>query len=619
MKFLKIFKKKSPTPLPTSNLICNIHWAEVQRELSQEIKETSISKPIVNNKNVSHFAPAPVNHSNCWSSDSSNTNSNSRHSWSSVSLSSSTKTTSAEPFPEENFSRASSPGTEPVKSSMIDDISLVDVEQYEERRQQKLAKVRRKVSRVDSLKKFLFSSRLEEKKTKQMENSWFFNRAPIMNDHGYKASCLEVHDRWLGVQQNKIEEEDMDDDDKLSCLVNINMDIRSDSRCVMSDSPDSRCVMGNSDDKRYDTDVMSYHMNTSHETSFDVDSDLTYIKAKDNQIIDAHIEPHNKRKSAINKNLNKNEDCVMQSKHTRSNLDKSHIRFAKDANVKYEESVPSSGYDSDCLQVSDSGHTKRVSRSVSQPSHQVRKKLLQNLEKPQQKYLRMTVYKPEEENLGVIITSSTNTNGFIIAHIDPGSVIHSDGRFRTGDKIIRINGHNLMDLTINQVREILKNSGNQVEIDVLRSNSSERKTGAKLSKSESLRIFRATPAVDNNSTDQKITKSNVVTERIITPKGNLTKTIITISGSENLSSKPVQWNAVDIDIDTGDKVSHSGPSDVSIHYVRFLMGHNCPGVGVVLEGSPDEGIYVEHVLEGGQAHLAPRPGLLPGFVAQLGG
>ena len=111
--------------------------------------------------------------------------------------------------------------------------------------------------------------------------------------------------------------------------------------------------MGNSDDKRYDTDVMSYHMNTSHETSFDVDSDLTYIKAKDNQIIDTHIEQHNKRKSAINKNLNKNEDCVMQSKHTRSNLDKSHIRFAKDANVKYEESVPSSGYDSDCLQVRD--------------------------------------------------------------------------------------------------------------------------------------------------------------------------------------------------------------------------------------------------------------------------
>ena len=67
------------------------------------------------------------------------------------------------------YSRASSPSTEPIKSCMIDDISLVDVEQYEEKRQA-LAKVRRKVSRVDSLKKFLFSSRVEEKKSKQIDN-----------------------------------------------------------------------------------------------------------------------------------------------------------------------------------------------------------------------------------------------------------------------------------------------------------------------------------------------------------------------------------------------------------------------------------------------------------------
>ena len=66
--------------------------------------------------------------------------------------------------------RASSPGTEVVKSSVMDDISLEDVEQFEEKR---LAQVRRKVSRVDSLKRFLFSSRLEEKKNKnnsQLEN-----------------------------------------------------------------------------------------------------------------------------------------------------------------------------------------------------------------------------------------------------------------------------------------------------------------------------------------------------------------------------------------------------------------------------------------------------------------
>ena len=78
------------------------------------------------------------------------------------------------------MSRASSPGTVGVKSSMIDDISLEDVETFEERRLVRYCtvlyrtvlyctvllarvKVRRKVSRVDSLKKFLmFGSRLAE-------------------------------------------------------------------------------------------------------------------------------------------------------------------------------------------------------------------------------------------------------------------------------------------------------------------------------------------------------------------------------------------------------------------------------------------------------------------------
>ena len=91
----------------------------------------------------------------------------------------------------------------------------------------------------------------------------------------------------------------------------------------------------------------------------------------------------------------------------------------------------------------------------------------------------------------MIITSSSSTNGFLIAHIDPDSVIHRDGRFRTGDKIVRINGHNLLDLTISQVREILKFSGNKVELEIMREDGPGNQT--KLSKSESLRIFRALP------------------------------------------------------------------------------------------------------------------------------
>ena len=98
-------------------------------------------------------------------------------------MSSSGQTNSAGVFPEECFSRASSPGTEAVKSTMTDDISLEDVEQFEEKR---MAQVRRKVSRVDSLKKFLFSSRLEsrleEKIKKNKSNSNMQNlRRPALN------------------------------------------------------------------------------------------------------------------------------------------------------------------------------------------------------------------------------------------------------------------------------------------------------------------------------------------------------------------------------------------------------------------------------------------------------
>ena len=60
----------------------------------------------------------------------------------------------------------------------------------------------------------------------------------------------------------------------------------------------------------------------------------------------------------------------------------------------------------------------------------------------------MIVFKPSSESLGVIITSSKSTNGFVIAHTDPGSVIDRDGRFRTGDRIVKINGHDLVELTI---------------------------------------------------------------------------------------------------------------------------------------------------------------------------
>ena len=89
---------------------------------------------------------------------------------------------------------------------------------------------------------------------------------------------------------------------------------------------------------------------------------------------------------------------------------------------------------------------------------------------------KLTVFKPSQESLGIIVTSSpgcSQAQGLTIAQINPGSVIARDGRFHTGDRIVRINDHALVDLTISQVREILANSGNQVKLEIV-SNSSQR-------------------------------------------------------------------------------------------------------------------------------------------------
>ena len=99
-------------------------------------------------------------------------------------------------------------------------------------------------------------------------------------------------------------------------------------------------------------------------------------------------------------------------------------------------------------------------------------------------------------------------------------------------------------------------------------------------------------------------QSNVVTERIITPMGNLTKTIITIPDN----TQPT-WNMVDIDIDTGDNIldddkegvdDHDDEvSDVSVHYVR-LKGQQH---GLLLDTYDDGGVFVEDI----NSHCTSNP------------
>ena len=242
---------------------------------------------------------------------------------------------------------------------MNDDISLEDVETFEERR---LSKVRRKVSRVDSLKKFLFSSKLDEKKPKQTEQSSPLGlacpRPLIASAPGYRASCLEVHDRWLGVQQSVLREEpEEDEEDNLSCLVNINMDIgsgRAEARRVREGtmSPDSR----------YREELRS------------PDSLMTSLQSGplDSSLLDTTL--------TMSDEESRYGDIVSRS--FRPDFPPVSVSRPRRNPVSFTRNLPSA-FHSEVT-----GQSSRVSRSHSQPSHSVRMKVLANNEhKLKEQYL----------------------------------------------------------------------------------------------------------------------------------------------------------------------------------------------------------------------------------------
>ena len=109
MKFFKLFKKKPPPSSNSPNLICNIHWAEVQRELSQDIMKDTLmdsntGNGVMNNKNA--LTRHVTVHNNIgWNSAEEDNLSSESNSWSSISLSNSSKSNIQENLQEENFSR----------------------------------------------------------------------------------------------------------------------------------------------------------------------------------------------------------------------------------------------------------------------------------------------------------------------------------------------------------------------------------------------------------------------------------------------------------------------------------------------------------------------------------
>uniref|UniRef100_A0A1B6M045 PDZ domain-containing protein n=2 Tax=Graphocephala atropunctata TaxID=36148 RepID=A0A1B6M045_9HEMI len=57
---------------------------------------------------------------------------------------------------------------------------------------------------------------------------------------------------------------------------------------------------------------------------------------------------------------------------------------------------------------------------------------------------------------------------YVISYIEPGGVMHRDGRFRIGDEIVRVNGCRMRGLTIQEARTTLRNTPMEVEIVICR-------------------------------------------------------------------------------------------------------------------------------------------------------
>ena len=83
------------------------------------------------------------------------------------------------------------------------------------------------------------------------------------------------------------------------------------------------------------------------------------------------------------------------------------------------------------------------------------------------KTLRLS--KDETGELGVYIErKDPRTSVYVVSHIEPGGLVHRDGRFQVGDELVKVNGKRLRGMTLQEARTTLKNSPREVDIVISR-------------------------------------------------------------------------------------------------------------------------------------------------------
>lgn len=89
----------------------------------------------------------------------------------------------------------------------------------------------------------------------------------------------------------------------------------------------------------------------------------------------------------------------------------------------------------------------------------------------EKEFKRICINKNKSDELGLYvekIESGPGRGSYIISNIEPGGLTDRDGRIKEGDEIIKVNGIRLKGLTIQEVRKLMKNSTNDIEIVVSR-------------------------------------------------------------------------------------------------------------------------------------------------------